>query len=161
MTHIIGANVLATLPAAEVVRGKSFGLGDRYTDQIGKEWVFCQLASTAANDGEVFFFDTSYQATLLSTANDTGGLLVGIAHATGVSTDFIWLQVKGPSTIRVLASAVAGARLNTTATAGALDDDGAVGSFKVEGAYLTAANGGAPAATAGVLNYPIVIAPAL
>lgn len=157
MTNIIGANVAATIAATDLLpSGKGFSLGDRFTDQDGKEWVFVKASGAITGAGYVCFFDTAYSASMLSTSNDARGNLVGIPAVAFADTEFGWLQVKGPSSIRVLASAAANTRLNTTATAGALDDDGTVGSMQVQGAYLTTANGGATANAAGILNYPFV-----
>lgn len=149
---LVGANLDETYASGDA---KSFGLGDRFIDDSGKEYVFV-TASAAITANFVCFIDSSYSATMLSTSNDARGNLVGVPLATFASGEFGWLQVKGPSTVRVLASAAANVRLNTTATAGALDDDGTVGAMQVQGVYLTTANGGAAANVAAILNYPYV-----
>jgi hypothetical protein len=63
--------------------------------------------------------------------------------------------------VRVLASAVAQARLNTTATAGAVDDDGTATNFAINGLNITTTNGGATASVAGYLSYPTLATVAL
>lgn len=149
---LVGANLDENYAAGD---SKGFGPGDRYIDDAGREYVFI-TASGAITAGFVCFFDTAYSATMLSTANDARGNLVGVAMATFATGEVGWLQVKGPASVRVLASAAANVRLNTTATAGALDDDGTAGAMQVQGVYLTTANGGAAANVAAVLNYPFV-----
>lgn len=149
---MIGANLDEVYAAGD---SKAFGLGDRYVDDSGREYVYVS-ASGALTAGFACFFDTAYSATMLSTSNDARGNLVGVPLATFATGEQGWLQVKGPSTVRVLASAAANVRLNTTATAGALDDDGTVGAMQVQGVYLTTANGGAAANVAAILNYPYV-----
>ena len=150
---VVGANLDETYAAGD---SKGFGLGDRYVDDSGREYVFVIAAAAITGAAYVCFIDSSYNATMLSTSNDARGNLVGIPLAAFALGEFGWLQVKGPSTVRVLASAVANTRLNTTATAGALDDDGTVGSMQVQGAYITTTNGGATANVAAILNYPYV-----
>ena len=150
---VVGANLDETYAAGD---SKGFGLGDRYVDDAGREYVFVVAGGAITGAAYVCTIDAAYSATMLSTANDARGNLVGIPLAAFASGEFGWLQVKGPSTIRVLASAVANTRLNTTATAGALDDDGTVGAMQVQGAYITTTNGGATANVAAILNYPFV-----
>lgn len=149
---MIGANLDEVYAAGD---SKAFGVGDRYVDDSGREYVFVS-ASAALTAGFACFFDTAYSATMLSTSNDARGNLVGVPLATFATGEQGWLQVKGPASVRVLASAAANVRLNTTATAGALDDDGTVGAMQVQGVYLTTANGGAAANVAAILNYPYV-----
>lgn len=136
--------------------------GTRSHAALNGEFVCVSNAgSSALAVGDVVFMNASFAATPLSTSNDARGQIVGVAVAaipgtSGTITGYGWVQVKGTATARVLASAAANTRLNTTATAGALDDDGTAGSFQVQGLYLTTANGASTAATACVLNYPFV-----
>jgi hypothetical protein len=75
---------------------------------------------------------------------------------TAATGNFGWVQRRGQASIRVLASAAANTRLNTTTTAGTLDDDGTAGSKQIEGIHIQFANGGATANVEGTLNDPIV-----
>lgn len=137
-------------------------VGTRIHSALNGEFVCVSNAgATALNVGDVVFLNAAFAATPLSTANDARGQIVGVTVAaipgtSGTAIGYGWVQVKGTATARVLASAAANVRLNTTATAGALDDDGTAGSFQVQGLYLTAANGAGTNATACVLNYPFV-----
>lgn len=157
MTAFVGAKTDDTYSTtAETQSGKGFGLGDRYVDSAGLEWVYVSAAAAIAQY-DVVFFTSAYAASSLSTANDARGNLVGVAGVAFASGERGWVQVKGPvANANVLASAAANVRLNTTATAGSLDDDGTAGSMQVQGIYLTAAraasNGPAPA----ILNYPYI-----
>jgi hypothetical protein len=155
MTTFIGASVTNTLTTLQG-DGKGFSPGDRHVAYDGKEYVYVLAAAAITGASYVCFIDSSYNATMLSTSNDARGNLIGIPLTAFASGEYGWLQVKGPSTVRVLASAAANARLNTTATGGALDDDGTVGSMQVQGVYLTTANGGATANVAAILNYPFI-----
>lgn len=141
-----------------------FAVGTRATGSDNSEYVFVKnAAATASAAGDVFYFvPTTFAATKLSTSNDARGNLVGVAVSaipgtTGTVTGYGWAQVKGQATASVLTLAAANVRLNTTATAGSLDDDGTAGSMQVQGIYLTTANsGGTTAATACIMNYPFV-----
>lgn len=157
MTGFVGARITDTFTAAMMTQGgKGFGLGDRYVRGDGTEYVFVQASATIAQY-DVAYFTAAYAATSLSTANDARGNLVGVASVAFAANEYGWLQVKGPaSNINVLASAAANVRLNTTATAGSLDDDGTAGSMQVQGLYLTTARGGTNGPAPGILNYPFV-----
>ena len=156
MSFLVGVSVLDTFTAAAALQqGKGFGLGEFHRDDQGRGFVFVQAsAAVAAND--VVFFTTAFAATTLSTSNDARGNKCGVALVAFAANEFGWVQVDGPSSVNVLASCAANARLNTTATAGKLDDDGTVGSMQVQGIYLTTANGGSTAAIAAVLNFPYI-----
>lgn len=141
-----------------------FAVGARATGSENSEYVFVKnAAASALAAGDVLYLViTTFAATKLSTANDARGNLVAVAVSaipgtTGTITGYGWVQVKGQATASVLTLAAANVRLNTTATAGSLDDDGTVGSMQVQGLYLTSTNsGGSTAATACLLNYPYV-----
>lgn len=155
--YMIGASLADPMSADEVsASGKGFGLGDRYVSHDGKEYVYVQASGAITGAGYVVTIDETYQAAMLSTSNDAGGDLVGVASAAFADDDYGWVQVKGPANIRVAASAAANAALNSTATAGQIDDDGTAGSFDVAGLVLTTANGASAGTAAGVLNYPSV-----
>jgi len=156
MPAIIGANYATTITAASLASsGKAFGLGDRSTDQDGKDWVFVQ-ASGAIAQYDVVFLSAAYAASSLSTSNDARGNLVAVAPIAFADTEYGWVQIKGPCTMNVKASCAANARLDTTATAGSLDDDGTAGSMQVQGIYLTTARGGTDGSAPGILNFPYI-----
>lgn len=158
MTAFVGARPTETMTAAaSTASGRAFGLGDRLVTQDGKEFVYVQANGAITAAGYVCTIDATYQAAMLSTSNDGYGNLVGVPLSAFADDDFGWLQVKGPSAaIQVAASAAANARLNSTATAGQIDDDGTTGAMEVRGIALTTANGGAAGTAPGVLNYPAV-----
>lgn len=137
--------------------GRMWGVGDRVTNDVGKEYVFVK-ASSAIAQYDVVTFDETYTTTVapLSTSNDARGDLVGVAPVAIASGSYGWLQIYGPCVMNVLASCAANVRINTTATAGSLDDDGTAGSMQVEGIFLTTARGGSNGSAAGILNRPII-----
>lgn len=131
--------------------------GQMFRDKSGNEWVYVK-ASSAIAQYDVVTYDETFNTTVapLGTANDARGDKVGVPSVAIASGSYGWLQVWGPCTMNVLASCAANVRLNTTATAGSLDDDGTTGAMQVEGIYLTTARGGTNGSAAGVLSYPII-----
>lgn len=153
----IGANPLDTIPAAELRNGRGFSLGDTYMDNSGKAWVFCVAGGAITGAGYVVVIDEAFSALQLSTSNDARGDMVGISPVAVASGDYFWAQRFGVcDNIQVLASAAANTRLNTTATAGALDDDGTAGAFAIDGMVLTTARAASQGNAPGVLNWPII-----
>ncbi len=98
-------------------------------------------------------------ATITNTAPGASGFgsRVGAAQAALADNEFGWFQIYGKGSLRTLASAAKGTRLNTTATGGAVDDDGTAGSEAIVGVVLGTATGGAAATNAdAVFSYPSV-----
>lgn len=156
MGYITGGFTAGSFTAAEVLQGRGAGLGDRLIDNAGNEYLWVSFGGAVASAGQVVVIDEAYSALLLSTANDARGDLVGVVPYAAASGEFGWVQVKGVAQIQVLASAAANTRLNTTATAGALDDDGTASAMQVQGIYLTTARAASPGTAPGVLNYPFI-----
>lgn len=100
---------------------------------------------------------------MITTANTAAGQLgghgsrVGVAQAALATGQSGWFQVVGRGSLRTLASAALGTRLNTTATAGVVDDDGTASSRAINGIVLKTATGGAEATnTDARFMYPTV-----
>ena len=154
MTAFFGASLgsLSALTAAEITGGgKGFAVGDTYVDQSGNGYTFIVAGGAITGAGFVVRFGVDFSATMLSTANDARGDRVGVALGAIASGEFAWVQTSGVfANIQVLASCAANARLNTTATAGALDDDGTVGSFVIDHIVLTTARAASQGNAPGV-----------
>ena len=143
-------------PVTTLEKGKGFGLGDRIKSGDGKEYIYLQAAAAITDVGYVCFYSAAtHTATQITTSNDAANQMIAIAQYPMATSDYGWFQVLGACTIRVSASAVANTRLNTTATAGQIDDDGTASSFAILGATLTTTNGGSAATVAGYVNYPM------
>ena len=155
MTTLIGVDVLSPRTAAEVAQGQSFGLGDRHIDHLGNEYVFVLAGVGGITANFVATIDEAYGAVMVSTSNDARGDLLGVALATIAANSYGWVQVKGVCNVQVAASCAANVRLNTTATAGQLDDDGTAGSITCDGVFLTTARGAGAGTAPAVLNYAI------
>lgn len=129
-----------------------------------REYLYVQFpASTALAVGDVVLVNGSGVASVATTTTTTPGNAAGrrvgvvvTAVASSATAQFGWVQVYGPSSVRVLANAAQNTILNTTATAGVLDDDATAGAEVIDGLVLNATNGGATAAVAASLNYPFV-----
>lgn len=145
--------------------GPAVAVGTRGVNQTSagpKEFVYVQdSGSGVTGAGYVALVASTYSAVMASTTTSAPaagqGKLVGVAQAAIAANGYGWLQVYGAcAAIRVAASAAAYTTLNTTGTAGQIDDDATAGAEVIEGLVLNAANGGAAGTVAGMLTYPVV-----
>ncbi len=162
MSQIIGIDKTAVTAATAVPTFRLGTLGG-YDDPTNgyQEFVYGRAAGAVT----AFFacveatgFDFAMASTTNTAAGQSGhGSRIGVAQAGLADNEYGWFQVYGKGSVRTLASAAKGTRLNTTATAGALDDDGTAGSEAIVGLVLGTATGAAAAVnTDAVFNYPTV-----
>ena len=136
--------------------GRGHGLGDRVRDEAGKEYVYVQ-ANGALTSGDVVQIDEAYQASPITTTTSAGavGDKCGVTVFTFADNEYGFVQIYGPvAAINVGSSAAANTKLNTTATAGRLDDDATAGSETILSIVTTGAESGNFAA--GILSYPFI-----
>ena len=155
--YLVGQNFGEIVPSGYTKEGKAFGLGDLSTSHDGKIYVWLQASATITGAGFVCFITTANLATMISTSNDAIGNRVAIAPAAMAAGDQGWFQISGfCDNVQVLASCAANARVNTTATAGALDDDGTAGSMSILGLALSTARAASQGNAPAILSYPTV-----
>jgi hypothetical protein len=162
MSQIIGIDKTAVTGATDVPAFRLGTLGGFDDPVLGyQEFIYGRA------DGAVTAFFACVEATgfdfaMASTTNTAPGQSghgsrIGVAQAGLADNQYGWFQVYGKGSVRTLASAAKGTRLNTTGTAGALDDDGTAGAEVIVGLVLGTATGAAAAVNAdAVFNYPTV-----
>jgi hypothetical protein len=127
-----------------------------------QEFVYGRAAGAVTAAGYACVEATGFDFALASTTSTAPGASgfgsrIGVAQAALADNEYGWFQIYGKGSVRTLASAAKGTRLNTTATGGALDDDGTAGSEAINGIVLGTATGGAEATNAdAMLAYPTV-----
>lgn len=138
--------------------GTPFSLGQRMQDADGNEFVYVQ-ANGGITAGDVVLLTEAFQADQLDTTNSNGAIgdRVGVAKGTLTDNQYGWVQVYGvASAINAATGATANTVLNSTSTAGRVDDDGTAGAESITGLYITAT--AADNTAAGILNYPFIAA---
>lgn len=138
--------------------GTPFSLGQRMQDADGNEFVYVQ-ADGAVTAGDVVILTEAFQADALDLTNSNGAIgdKVGVAKGTLADNAYGWVQIYGvASAVNAATGATANTRLNSTATAGRVDDDGTAGSESITGLFITAT--AASNTAAGILNYPFIAA---
>lgn len=152
----IGPDIQNPATAANLaISGKGFALGSVAMTPTGQIYIFVQ-AATALAIGDAVAINAAFTGTLLTTTTSPRGFRVGVVPAAFAVGERGWVQVYGPASLSVLASAAANARLNTTATGGALDDDATTGAKVITGVVLTTARGGTAGTAVAILNWPAV-----
>lgn len=127
-----------------------------------QEFIYGRAAGAITGAGYAVVEATGFDFAMVSTTSTAPGASgygsrVGAAQAALADNEFGWFQIYGKGSLRTLASAAKGTRLNSTATAGALDDDGTAGSEAIVGLTLGTATGGAEATNAdAIFSYPSV-----
>jgi hypothetical protein len=158
MAHNIGINP-TDVWAATAIPG--FSVGTFGEDNLGREYVFMKADATGWTGAGYVCYIGAGTAGMITTTTTTPGTdssqPVGIAQAAVAANGWGWLCVRGIGVnIRVAASCVKGTVLNTTATAGTIDDDATAGAEVIQGLCITTTNGGSPGNQPGNLIYPSV-----
>ena len=142
-----------------------FRLGTRMVlnDADGtKEFVYGRANGAITGEGYLCVELTGFDFAMISTTNSAPGSSghgsrCGAAQSALADDEYGWFQVYGKGSLRTLASAAKGTRLNTTATPGAVDDDGTASSEAIVGLVIGTATGGAAATnTDAIYSYPSV-----
>jgi hypothetical protein len=146
----IGASATKTTTEAE------YALGTRASGKDGSEFVYVQ-ADGAITAADVVILSEAWQADQLDTTNSNGALgdRVGVARTDFANDEYGWVQTHGVcDALNATTGCAANTKLNSTGTAGRIDDDGAGGAESIAGLYLTAeaADNSAPA----ILSYPFI-----
>lgn len=134
---------------------RQFSLGTVIADGEGGSYIYVQAnGAIAANDAVVI--DAAHQAAAASTTNTASafGNRAGVAAATMADDEFGWVQRAGPCSLNVGSSCAANTAINSTGTAGRLDDDATTGAEVISGIVITGAE--ASNVAAAMLNWPTV-----
>jgi hypothetical protein len=145
--------------------GPEFRLGQKgvlHSSAGTKEYMYVQATEAITAAGYLCVVKTGFTVEMADVTATTAGTVgfgspAGAAQAAIASSGYGWIQIYGKGSLRTLASAAKGTRLNTTATAGAVDDDGTAGSEAIFGLVIGTATGGAEATNADAyFFYPVV-----
>jgi hypothetical protein len=127
-----------------------------------QEFVYGRANGAVTGLGFLCVEETGFDFAMATTTNTAPGASgfgsrVGAAQAALADNEFGWFQIYGKGSLRTLASAAKGTRLNSTGTGGAIDDDGTAGAEAIVGVVLHTATGGAAATNAdAIFCYPSV-----
>jgi len=119
----LGADLDQTFTSLD--EGKTPGLGDVFYGTGGKIYKFVQyIAGTAAVDGvlgEVAYYSAagaSLDFTVTSDVSDSVGIGAGVLQSSPATTEYCWVQIKGPATLSIALTAGADGNALTAVGAG-------------------------------------------
>jgi hypothetical protein len=127
-----------------------------------QEFIYGRADGAVTGAGYLCVEETGFDfamASITTTAPGASGAgtRCGAAQAVLADNEYGWFQIYGKGSVRTLASAAKGTQLNSTATAGVVDDDATVGSEVINGLVLGTATGVAAANNAdAIFSYPTV-----
>lgn len=137
-----------------------FNLGEMAESDKGGRFMYLKASAAITGAGYTSQIAADQTAAMVTTTTATGkkGDPVGVPLAAVAQNSFGWFQVYGYCEgIRGGASCAAQVALNTTATAGLLDDDATSGARVIDGITIDTAVGSGGAANAiGWLSHPTV-----
>jgi hypothetical protein len=150
--------------AATAVPAFRLGTVGGYDDPTNgyQEFVYGRANGAVTGLGYMCVETTGFDFQLVTVTATTPGTAgygsrCGAAQTALADNEYGWFQIYGKGSLRTLASAAIGTRLNSTATGGALDDDAGSGSEAIFGVVLGTATGGAAATNSdAIFVYPTV-----
>jgi len=154
------AQITASTATAEFRLGTVGGYDDPTNGY--QEFIYGRADGAVTGAGYLCVEETGFDFVMASTTTTAPGASgpgarCGAAQAVMADNEYGWFQIYGKGSVRTLASAAKGTQLNTTATAGAVDDDATAGAETISGLVLGTATGGAAATNADALfSYPVV-----
>lgn len=157
----LSASQVGSASAAPAFRLGTVG-GFDHPDYGYQEFIYGRANGAVTGAGYLCVEETGFNFAMASTTSTApgasgAGSRCGAAQAALADNEYGWFQIYGKGSLRTLASAAKGTRLNSTATGGAVDDDATIGSEAINGLVLGTATGGAAATNADALFcYPTV-----
>jgi hypothetical protein len=150
------ANTLIGVAVGEKSTTAEFELGTRHYDpNTDKEFIYVQAGEALTANAAVVITEAG-QAEMVDTTSTASafGDRVGVVSIAFDNDDYGWAQIYGACTLSIGSSAAANTALNSTATAGRLDDDATSGAEVIGGVVTTAAESSNLASA--LLTYPTV-----
>lgn len=150
---------ISGINASTTTTDQEFTLGAFGTTHDGDIYQYIQADATGFSAGDAVIISEANvgdQATTTSSAPGTGqGLPVGVPEVAFAASEYGWVKRVGATdALNVGSSCAAHTELNTTTTAGRLDDDATAGAEIIRGLTTTGAESGNSAAA--YLNWPYV-----
>lgn len=159
---IIGINPTEIGAATSIPAFKLGSLGGYDHPTLGyQEFVYGRANGAVTGRGYLCVEQTGFDfalASLTSTAPGASGhgSRCGAAQAVLADNEYGWFQVYGKGALRTLGATAIGTRLNSSATGGAVDDAGTVGSEAINGLVLKTLTSGDATSEDALFSYPTV-----
>lgn len=150
-THSVTSKVGVDLDAVD--SSPVHTLGEIVCTSNGAEYQYVRADEALAQYAAVKIDDDFECSELTTTLSGAEPTRVGVPQIAFADTEYGWVAISGPLTVLAAANCAADVKVYTTATAGVIDD---AATDLVQGLKLTAACGGAQAATAAFASCRMV-----
>lgn len=150
------AETLIGVAVGEKSTSAGFAVGTRYYDpNTDKEYIYIQAGEDLTANAAVVITEAG-QAEMVDTTSTASafGDRVGVVSIAFTDNDYGWAQIYGAATVSAVTGCAANVAVNSTATAGRLDDDATAGAEVIAGLVLTAT--AADNLGSALLTYPTV-----
>lgn len=130
-TPVAGINITETRAGtgSSFDQGNDFTLGMIVIGDDGDEFIYCHASEAITANNCVLINETFEVENMdVTISGTTFGQLCGVAESTAADNDFVWIKISGETNLNVATSSAANVALNSTASAGRLDDNGLAGS---------------------------------
>jgi hypothetical protein len=144
-----------TTPFTQLDKYASFTLGSTTKDKDGNEYIYLTGVSSTGT-GYIVVYDEAYTTTLCTgtNASNMGPMALALGPCVGSGTAvYGWYQIKGKGTAYAAGAITDNTRLQTTGTAGAVDDGTGAGSVIV-GLWCRETVGGSGSLFKCQIHYP-------
>lgn len=152
MIHL-GANIRETYTTLE--DGNTPAVGNMVELPNGNVYIFVRYGTGGATANFAVSVTHAGVAVMTTNAASLFGERVGVAMATAALNEFGWVQIYGAVDVQTDV-AVVNARMQTTTTAGQIDDASGAGTKQIVGLTLTTARTGSAGLAPAFLNWPTV-----
>jgi hypothetical protein len=152
MIHL-GANVTETYATLE--DGNTPAVGNIVELPSGNKYIFVRYGANGATANFAVSITHAGAAVMTTNAASLFGERVGVAMATAAANEYGWAQIYGAVSVQTDVALV-NTRLQTTTTAGQLDDAAGAGTKQIVGITLTTARTGSAGLAPAFLNWPVI-----
>lgn len=144
-TPVVGANptLVVAGTGTNSDQGNEFALGTIIVGDDGDEFIYCHASEAISANNAVVFHETFEVENIDTTISaSTFGMGCGVAETALSDNDFGWIKISGETSLNVATSCAVHTQLNSTASAGRLDDDASSGAEIINDIVTTGAESG-------------------
>jgi hypothetical protein len=135
--------------------GNTPSVGDLFFHTDGRVFMFVRYGTGGATANYAVSINAAGTAVMATNAVSFFGERVGVAMATAALNEWGWVQIFGPVDIQTDV-AVVNVRMQTTTTAGQIDDASGAGTKQINGLTLTTAKTGSAGLAPALLTWPTI-----
>ena len=135
--------------------GNTPGVGELFTHTDGRVYMFVRYGAGGATANFVVSINAAGTAVMATNTVSSFGERVGVAVSTAAANEWGWALVFGPIDVQTDVATV-NTRMQTTTTAGQIDDAAGTGTKQINGLTLTTARTVSAGLAPALLTWPTI-----